>query len=380
VNDGEGSPATTKRLFLGTHRVCPPEETWARLVPLLGVAGITRIADITSFDTTGIPIYQAIRPRSRGLCVSQGKGVTPLLSRISAVMEALEWLHAEDVRITTVRGQVGDMNRSLSYELDSLNPLHPSLLNDDLAVDWLPARFIGIDRETFVPLEFVNMSSVVSTDWSPTVFPASSTGLCSGNTFSEAVTHGLYETIERDCIHDLEDTPDDQRIYVDHGTIDGESGRVLGAFLAAANDVDIVDATNSLEVPCFHVRVRSPAYPLWCIGSGAHLDPDVALCRALTEAAQSRVASISGIRDDEAGVWELFTMAAIADQPLRDRKAPFRCGSHTEVDIERDVNDLAERVTRKTGCRPFVVDLSRSDIGIAVGKVVTPGLGEPEQH
>src|SRR5688500_3384005 len=74
----------------GTNRAQPPAAT----LELAGVAaakvGVTRVADITRLDTIGIPTYQAIRPTSRTLAVSQGKGVVPELAKLSAMMEAIE--------------------------------------------------------------------------------------------------------------------------------------------------------------------------------------------------------------------------------------------------------------------------------------------------
>ena len=40
----------TKRYTHGTHRVCPPEETLARLRPLTAQMGITRVANVTGLD------------------------------------------------------------------------------------------------------------------------------------------------------------------------------------------------------------------------------------------------------------------------------------------------------------------------------------------
>jgi len=83
-----GGPTTLKRYRRGTHRVCDPAETLARIVPLLGAFGVTRLADITRLDRIGIPTYQAIRPSSRSLSVSQGKGLTPEAAKVSAAMES----------------------------------------------------------------------------------------------------------------------------------------------------------------------------------------------------------------------------------------------------------------------------------------------------
>jgi Cytidylate kinase/YcaO cyclodehydratase, ATP-ad Mg2+-binding len=89
--------ATAKSFRAGTHRVRSPAETWEWLRELLPRAGITRVADVTALDRIGIPVWQAVRPASRNLSVSQGKGATPEAARVSAAMEAVELWHAEDL-------------------------------------------------------------------------------------------------------------------------------------------------------------------------------------------------------------------------------------------------------------------------------------------
>src|SRR4051794_11806268 len=75
---------------LASHRVCRPEETFARIKPLLSTAGITRIADVTGLDRLDIPVAVVTRPNSRGLSVAQGKGLDFGAAKVSGVMEALE--------------------------------------------------------------------------------------------------------------------------------------------------------------------------------------------------------------------------------------------------------------------------------------------------
>ena len=65
-----------KSFRAGTHRANSPEETLARVQPLLPVMGITRVANVTGLDYIGIPVVVVCRPNSRSLAVSQGKALT----------------------------------------------------------------------------------------------------------------------------------------------------------------------------------------------------------------------------------------------------------------------------------------------------------------
>ena len=63
---------------------------------LLQRAGVSRLACLTGLDSPSVPVWSCIRPRSKSLATSFGKGLTEPQAQISAVMEALESAHAED--------------------------------------------------------------------------------------------------------------------------------------------------------------------------------------------------------------------------------------------------------------------------------------------
>jgi len=69
--------------------------------------GITRLGNLTGLDRIGIPVTVAVRPNSRSVSVSQGKGVDVLQALASAMMEAVELFHGEDIaaytRVATYR-------------------------------------------------------------------------------------------------------------------------------------------------------------------------------------------------------------------------------------------------------------------------------------
>lgn len=81
----------------GTIRARHPEETLRIIQPYIKKAGITRIASLTGLDNIGIPVYTCIRPNSKNLSTSQGKGITDSLAMCSAYMEAIEHYYSENV-------------------------------------------------------------------------------------------------------------------------------------------------------------------------------------------------------------------------------------------------------------------------------------------
>jgi len=80
----------TKHYRIGTHRVVSPVQTLERVEPYLAEMGITRLANVTGLDRVGIPVVMAMRPNSRSVAVSQGKGVDLDAAKASAVMESVE--------------------------------------------------------------------------------------------------------------------------------------------------------------------------------------------------------------------------------------------------------------------------------------------------
>jgi ribosomal protein S12 methylthiotransferase accessory factor len=118
-------------------------------------------------------------------------------------------------------------------------------------------------------------------------------------------------------------------------------------------------------------------------GMGCHPSRDVALLRALTEAAQARVALISGARDEPDSCDlsqemdpELLRAqaAALAGEPARDFTAvPMFDSDSFDADVAWELTAL-----RSAGISEVVaVDLTREEFGIPVVRVIVPGLEGP---
>ena len=69
-----------------------------RVRPFAAQMGITRLGNVTGLDRIGIPVVVAVRPNSRSVSVSQGKGIELPQAMTSALMEAVEGVHGELAR------------------------------------------------------------------------------------------------------------------------------------------------------------------------------------------------------------------------------------------------------------------------------------------
>jgi YcaO-like protein with predicted kinase domain len=384
------APPACKVFFAGTHRLVSPEETMARVDPLLRVMGITRVADVTGLDTIGVPVVMAVRPNARSISVSMGKGLTLTAARASGVMEAIEHWHAEHVQLPVKIGSVQDLRlRHRLVDLGGLPRLTVRAFHESVRLLWVAGMDLVTSTPTWVPFE------IVHTDYSLPLLPAtgafvmSSNGLASGNHPLEAISHALCEVIERDAstLWYLSGPAHQRRARIDLSTIDDPECRAILEQVERADVRAFVwEITSDLGVPAFACtlvdREPNPYRPIASMdGFGCHPARAVALLRAITEAAQSRLTVITGARDDVrsrgAGPDQDIEQARRvlgdhgAEEPQRSyRQAPDYAGDT----VDDDVAWLVDRV-RAAGLHQIVaVDLTRPELGIPVARVVVPGL------
>ncbi|MFE7961328.1 YcaO-like family protein [Streptomyces sp. NPDC057413] len=371
-----------KLILPGTHRAVAPETTWERIAPRLSHYGITRVADVTRLDNIGIPVFLAVRPESETLAVSQGKGASPLLAKLSAVMESVELWYAERPPLDTFTATPASMR--LPYALTDLNLRVTDEWTGQLRLRWVQARSLTDDRTVPVPFDLVRLSYSGPHFWRPRLFESSSTGLASGNTFAEACLHALYEAVERDVLAARPSGADSRRMTIAPDSIqDTHLRSLLGRLMDAGVEFRISCIRNRFAIPTFAAFVWSPLFPIVCAGSGSHLDPVVALSRALTEAVQSRLTEISATRDDIPSDQDTWRDASPEPRFPGDPDAVSldeALSGHGAVhhDMEEELADVTRRITDVTCHAPLVVPLSGPDEPFSVVRVVCPGLSFAE--
>jgi ribosomal protein S12 methylthiotransferase accessory factor len=292
----------SKDFVYGTHRAMPPEETLARIRPHLPEAGITRVADITSLDTVGVPVAVAIRPASGTLAVEGGKGATHAAAFTSAAMEALERYVAETDPLIDVTATAADVADLLPVPADAFPMMRFASIAPRHPYHWTRVWDLRDGREHVAPRDLVILPTGDLDD--PFRFPwaAGSNGLASGNHLPEAICAALYEVIERDATScwQVAHAAGGPQLVIDPATIEGPAiRRVLDTLDRAGVDAIIHWCPTEIGVPtamAFVVdrRARVGIYK----GYGCHLDPEIALVRAVSEAVQGRTIFVAGARDD----------------------------------------------------------------------------------
>jgi len=374
----------------GTHRVVAPEATIASVRRLMPVFGITRLSNVTGLDSIGIPVVMACRPNARSLAVAGGKGLTLAAAKASALMESVEGYHAEGIQLPLKLASYNELRFSHPVvDVAALPKVSVNSFAPNLRLLWIEGRELSHDEPLWLPFELVHLNYTLPLPSGSGVFLASSNGLASGNHLLEAVSHGICEVVERDALtlFQLSPTAERQQRRLDPASIDDPAClEVLARYQRASVDVAIWDMTSDVGIPAFNCiildHLESPLRPLYpATGAGCHPARGVALLRALTEAAQSRLIGISGARDDL--LHGTYGRTQNLDEQARVRHEMQGTGSGRSFravptwEAETLDEDVAWELgqLRAAGIRQVaMVDLTRPEFGIPVVRVVIPGL------
>ncbi|MEX0302107.1 MAG: YcaO-like family protein [Leisingera sp.] len=378
--------AQQKGYVLDTHRLCDPAQTLAAVSPHLAGMGITRIANLTGLDRVGLPTVMVTRPNSRSVAVALGKGLTLEAARASGVMEAIETWHAERITLPLRAASCDDLRQEAQVaDVERLPRVTGGGFNPGQQMLWVEGKDLATGQFLWLPHEMVDTDYTGPPLGGQGAFPRTTNGLASGNSLAEAAVHAVCELIERDAITLWHHAPPGPRIGP--ATIDDPRCReALEKFARAGLRAGIWSIASDTGVPAFHCMVcEAGSRPGHIgIGSGCHPDRAIALLRALTEAAQTRLTYISGARDDLNP--EEFTPEATAERGqyvrvLLEQTAETErfqdCPAFASPSFEGDLAWLLERLKAAGMEQVLTVDLSRPGLGVFVVRAVIPGLEAP---
>lgn len=389
----------------GGHRALPPEQvldTYRHLVsPLTGVVKELRR------DTRGPALFSSFRSgpnialgrrgaeRLRTALRSEngGKGVTPLQAEVGALCEALERhsghhdgdedrvrasfrslggkaVHPDTCQLFHER-QFADRARSNASHGPFQFVCEP--FDEDAELDWTPVWSLTHGEHRLFPTALLYFGA----SGPPSLFPDSN-GNAAGSTLEDAALQGMLEVVERDAValwwynrtrHPAVDLAASGDPWI---------AELRRAYAGLGREVWVLDVTADLGVPVFVALSRQTGGPREAImlGFGAHLDPAVALRRALTELNQMMPAVLDGWDggdDPDAVRW--LRDATVANQPylLPDPALEARHDDVSAPDLLTDVK-LVQAKLEAAGLEVFVLDQTRPDIGLPVVKVIVPGL------
>jgi ribosomal protein S12 methylthiotransferase accessory factor len=378
-----------KHFWKGTQRVISPAETIERVRPHFARLGLTRLANVTGLDHIGIPTVLSVRPNGPSLSADAGKGFTVEAAIASAAMECVERYHAETACPPEFRASYERVAAEHAVvPFARLMRVRAAQFTPRLALHWTLGRDLMREREVAVPTMWVRLDKS-KREAVPLPFSSDSNGLSAGNDLLEAVSGGLLECIERDAITCCRlawghgDPPPRVRLEtIEHA----ETRELLERCQRAEVAVILFDCTVDTDVPVYMAYLYDKVMRHVGLyhGCGAHLDPGIAMVRAITEAVQGRLIYIAGSRDDffrHADLrWKLSDDAAtvreIEAMPATlDARAQPSLSTPT---FEGDVDVVLQRL-RAAGIDQVVLfELTQPGFEVAAVRIVVPLLEAPE--
>jgi ribosomal protein S12 methylthiotransferase accessory factor len=372
-----------------SDRIDPARETVARMRRDFPRFGITRLADVTGLDRIGIPVWMAIRPNSKTLAVSQGKGLSDAAAQASAIMEAAEIAIAENAPTAKRFASLQELTAEglCALPLNNLVARGEPLVGESETIAWVEGYDLLKESTVWVPAEAVSLDPLdergrLSRFWQ------SSDGLASGNILLEAVVHGLCERVERDAGTLWLFRSDEEMLKhcIDPASLEDSAVDSLAAQIARAGfQLRLFDITSDVGVPV-HFAVIAPALDgfetHWkhfdlSSGMGCHPSPARAAIRAITEAAQSRVTSITGARDDfDPNLYRTQLRSDLTDY-LRAAPTGRATPQAQRTDVMDNLEFILSRLRKRSIGSVIVIPFEAGEPGFAVAKVVVPELENP---
>jgi len=388
-------PASVPKVPGTYDRAISIDRTVALVPELRRRYGITRLADTTYLDRTGIPTYSALVPHSPDLLgVYNGKGLTRESAIASAVMEATERQLGANVTLPTFSASL----RSIGERIDlTACDAREAMLDRDvtcvLGTELLTGDVVA------VPL------AMVQCPWfGDKLFDITSTnGLASGNNLTEAIYHALCELVERQAwtMYQVRSSLR-PRFYLGAQASDLAVAPEI-ALPAGEENVDrlvreiratgLVIRALALNEGSLPVTVLASLTelgatpPMAHVGLGCALSPAHALTRAITEAVQSRVVDIQAAREDILRPDEPAGMMGTHARRLRavpsgqwyydvpsDRITLASLPDRATDDLADDLRKLLDALRDYDVPSVIIVDISPPDLPISVVRAIVPGL------
>ena len=386
----DGTPLVSSET---SHRPQDARETIARVKPHWARMGITRVANVTGLDRIGIPVVMVCRPNARSLAVSQGKGIDIDAATVSGLMESVELYHAEHIERPLKLGSMAELSHAHRFaEIGRLPHVAGGRFTEDLVTLWIEGRDLISGESRWLPFESVRANFTVPAPPGSGCFDCSSNGLASGSSYDDAIHHGICEIIERDAtaLWNRMPSADRRNTGVDLGSApDGPCREVIEKLERADFQVAAWETTSDIGVPAFFCLIadRRDQDGHHGIGAAAHPVPEIALLKALIEAAQVRTTYVSGARDDlqpeEYSQRHRGDRRRRAERLLSEHSRARRiasAGTRATAGTASNLARLIDRLRAAGVSEVVTVDLSKQDIGIPVVRVVIPGLEGPDDH
>jgi ribosomal protein S12 methylthiotransferase accessory factor len=401
----------------GGHRSESPDEVIERYRgQVSSLTGVVRSIDRVHISDTPLWVFVSgqnlarkadnIRNLEHGLrSASAGKGMTESQARASAMGEAIERssgvFQGDELRS---RGRMSDFdgdaihpNACLLYSARQHEFRHlwnlgesnfravSEPFDEQWSIDWSPVWSVTANKPRWLPTQYLYYGYPVSE--TPWMAFADSNGAAAGSSLEDATLQGFCELIERDSVaiwwynralRPSVDLDSFREPYLD---------RLRETYLNLGREVWALDLTSDFGIPAIAAlsRLIDGDSQEILFAFGAHLDPRIALLRAMNEMNQFLTAVIPG-RDGkprdatpEAEFTNWCQVATLENQPYlvpdaaQEARQPGSWPSLPSDNLGDDLT-LCRRLVEERGMELLVLNQTRPDVGLPVVKVIVPGL------
>ncbi|HLO83458.1 MAG TPA: TOMM precursor leader peptide-binding protein [Nostocaceae cyanobacterium] len=402
----------------GGHRYCSPQETLRKyqhhISPITGIVrelmkipgnGLTHTYIARHHFRSIFDDLDSLRQNIGGR--SAGKGRTDIQARASGFCEAIERysgvFQGNEIRRRGSYQNMGDKaihpNACMNFSPQQYENREewnaqckgwfqkvPEPFDTEREIDWTPVWSLTYQEFKYLPTAYCYYGYPQSHQ--PDCW-ADSNGCAAGNTIEEAILQGFMELVERDSValwwyNRL------QKPQVDLDSFnDSYLNRLKEYYQSINREIWVLDITSDLNIPTFAAishRTDQEVEDI-ILGYGAHLDPKIAMSRALTEVNQI-LPNVLSTKADGATQYppsadplavEWWKSATVANQLYLLPENTEKSKVYTDYsqlasdDLLKDVL-LCQQIVEQNGLEMLVLDQTRPDIGLKVAKVIVPGM------
>lgn len=390
------------------ERSSSPEETFVTLKnfvsPLTGIVSQLKYSMINEkhicYAVRNLPLTKQNNISKVGFRVPDtvvGKGDTKLKASVGCLAEAIE-------RYSNAFSWQSEIR--CSYEFIKEKALHPNtLLNfsqtqyknrdkinfnrygfnkvpkpyDNNKIGWTLISSLMDNKKYYVPSSYCYISYPFEEDIE--ICPGNSNGCASGNTIEEAIFYALLELIERDAVAlwwynriarpciDLKILKD-EKIYRFESYLKNQDRKFY-----------VLDITTDLEIPCYvAVSSKNDGNEIF-FGSSTHLDPNIAIRKAINELTQimiksnTRDISIESIPNHEKELMQWLTNENIENH---NHLSPNGVTTNLMPNFSTDdfINDITFCLKKfeKNELDVLFLNLTHPDLHFPTVRLISPGL------
>jgi ribosomal protein S12 methylthiotransferase accessory factor len=321
------------------------------------------------------------------VCAGKGRGAEQ--SRVSALCEALErWsgvyqgdearVHASAEELGRAALPVADLlhfsetqyrTRHLQSVPADVRQGVPEPLDASTRIDWTPGWSLSNNERRYVPLGYCYAE--IPPESGAAFCRANGNGVAAGTCLEEALLQALLELVERDAAAVWWYN----QILRPGIDLDGFGESYFAALKADYARLGwrlwALDLTHDLGIPTVVAIAHQPEEDRFALGFGCHLEPRLAVQRALTEVNQlfDPIAARRAPWDIDRMAMRDYLFPHLDLRPVPASGFPKLGGANLHADVRQCQQRLED-----AGLEVVVVDKTRPDIGLCVVQAIVPGL------